>query len=111
MRDSKTSFKDFLASSLGRAVVMIVLYLVIFGLFMLAINANVEAIMFVVVLACAIPGWRFLNRITPDMFLFMSITGWVIYFVVKFALAVLIGMFITPFYIARTISEAVQSSL
>ncbi|MBF0914050.1 hypothetical protein HXK64_03840, partial [Candidatus Gracilibacteria bacterium] len=25
-------------------------------------------------------GWKFLNKITPEMFLFMSIIGWIIYF-------------------------------
>lgn len=44
-------------------------------------------------------GWSFLNRITPQIFLFMPIIGWVIYFVTKFVVSLMVGMFVTPFKI------------
>lgn len=44
-------------------------------------------------------GWSFLNKITSNMFLFMSWFGWVIYFISKLVLSMLVGMFVTPFKI------------
>ncbi|MCB2339061.1 DUF2180 family protein [Clostridium estertheticum] len=48
-------------------------------------------------------GWSILSKITPNMFLFMSWIGWLIYFMVKLAIAVLIGMFVTPYKIYKII--------
>ncbi|MBE5942429.1 MAG: hypothetical protein E7264_07830 [Lachnospiraceae bacterium] len=36
-------------------------------------------------------GWSALNKITPNIFLFMPIIGWLIYFVIKLFLSLLIG--------------------
>lgn len=44
-------------------------------------------------------GWSALNKITPNIFLFMSWAGWLIYFMVKIILSMIIGMFVTPFKI------------
>lgn len=44
-------------------------------------------------------GWSALNRITPNIFLFMSWIGWIIYFIIKLTIAMIIGMFVTPFKI------------
>ena len=45
-------------------------------------------------IVCGIPsGWRFLNKITPNIFLFLPVIGWVIYFVVKTVLSVFCGIF------------------
>jgi hypothetical protein len=48
-------------------------------------------------------GWSILNNITPSMFLFLSWFGWLMYFFIKFALSVLIGMFVTPYKIYKII--------
>jgi hypothetical protein len=50
-------------------------------------------------------GWSFLTRITPQMFLFMPLFGWVVYFVLKFFLAFLIGPLVTPFKIYQMIRQ------
>lgn len=42
-------------------------------------------------------GWKALNRITPSMFVFMPVIGWVVYFVIKGLLALVLGMFIGPY--------------
>ena len=55
-------------------------------------------------------GWKALNRITPNIFLFMPIIGWVIYFSVKFVLSVIVGMFVAPFQIAKLITNGIQKS-
>ena len=48
-------------------------------------------------------GWSFLSRITPNMFLFMPLIGWVIYLIFKLTLSALVGVFVTPFKVYETI--------
>lgn len=43
--------------------------------------------------ACVPYGWRILNMITPSFFVWMPWIGWVIYFIVKIALAAVVGVF------------------
>lgn len=54
-------------------------------------------------------GWSTLNKITPNIFLFMPVIGWVIYFVVKFIISIMIGMFVTPFKIYGIINGLKQA--
>jgi hypothetical protein len=49
-------------------------------------------------------GWSALNRITPNIFLFMPLIGWLIYFAIKFGISLMIGMFVTPFKIYQIIT-------
>ncbi|MDN4605877.1 hypothetical protein [Sporosarcina highlanderae] len=46
-------------------------------------------------------GWRFLNKLTPDVFLFLPIAGWLFYFGVKFAISLSLGWIIAPFAVWR----------
>lgn len=48
-------------------------------------------------------GWSFLNKITPSIFLFMPLGGWLIYFVIKLVLSLLIGLIVMPFKIYQII--------
>lgn len=41
-------------------------------------------------------GWQWLNRIQPNMFLFLPIVGWLIYFFVKFIIALWVGFVAFP---------------
>lgn len=43
--------------------------------------------------ACVPYGRRILNMITPSFFVWMPWIGWVIYFIVKIALAAVVGVF------------------
>lgn len=46
----------------------------------------------IILLSIFLPfGWSALNKITPNIFLILPIAGWVIYFVIKFLLALAIG--------------------
>ncbi|MEH6988698.1 hypothetical protein [Cytobacillus firmus] len=54
-------------------------------------------------------GWSTLNKITPSIFLSMPLVGWLIYFGIKFALSLMIGMFVTPFKIYQIIKELKQT--
>ena len=42
-------------------------------------------------------GWKALDRITPQMFVFMPVVGWLIYFAIKGILALFVGMLIGPY--------------
>lgn len=54
-------------------------------------------------IAGSIPfGWRTLTSITPKMFVFLPLLGWVIYFVIKFYIALLIGWVACPIKIYKT---------
>ncbi len=54
-------------------------------------------------------GWSVLNMITPNIFLIMPIVGWLIYFGVKFSLAMVIGMFVTPFKLFQIVKGMVDA--
>lgn len=49
------------------------------------------------------PGWQTLTRITPAVFLFMPIIGWVLYFIVKLALSLCLGLVMLPIRTIRNI--------
>lgn len=55
-----------------------------------------------------VAGWRFLNKITPQMFLFLPIIGWVIYFFVKLFISALIGFFVLPYILFRDIKRYIE---
>lgn len=77
-------------------IIMIILFL--FGLFT-ADDGFFNKLM-IGYFCAGIPwGWSALNKITPNLFLFMSWFGWVIYFVIKLIISMIIGMFVTPFKI------------
>lgn len=42
-------------------------------------------------------GWSALNKITPQVFLFLPFFGWFIYFIIKFVLSMVIGIFVCPY--------------
>ena len=50
-------------------------------------------------------GWSALTRITPRVFLFLPLGGWVLYFVYKLAAAATIGPFVTPFKVWSLIKQ------
>jgi hypothetical protein len=57
------------------------------------------------VLAGIPSGWVALNKIRPNIFLFLPIIGWVIYFIVKFVLSYFVGLVAFPINIYKTIKE------
>lgn len=97
--------KEFLRSPAGQAGLIIFLYALIFGVFMLLITVINTFLAFLFAAVFGYFGWKSLDKIQPDIFLIMPIAGWVIYFLVKGFIAVIIGMFVTPFVIARKIAK------
>lgn len=102
--------KSFLGSTAGRILITVVLGILIFGGIYLAIVSEFMPVAAVAMVLCGFFGWKALNSITPGVFLWMSFMGWVIYFVVKAFLSVIIGVFVAPFVIARTISNAIATA-
>lgn len=48
-------------------------------------------------------GWKTLNRLTSNYFLFLPLIGWVIFLGVKLYAATMVGMFVAPFWIVKNI--------
>ncbi len=55
-----------------------------------------------------IPGWQTLTRITPTVFLFLPIIGWLLYFIVKLVLAFFLGIVMLPIQTVRNVSRLVS---
>ncbi|MEE1198303.1 MAG: hypothetical protein U0K54_04065 [Acutalibacteraceae bacterium] len=109
--EEKNKVAEFFCSSAGKAVIIVVGYILIMGVILVAVQSEQTAIAGIALLVCAIFGWKALNKITPDIFLFMSITGWIIYFGVKGFLSIFIGVFVAPFQIAKMISNTIANSV
>jgi hypothetical protein len=54
-----------------------------------------------------VPGWKTLTRITPAIFLFLPIIGWVLYFIIKLALSLCLGLVMLPIRTFRNIYRLV----
>ncbi len=104
-------FKEFLCSKGGYYGMIAVLYAIIWGIMVALTATDSTVIAFIYMAVFSYFGWKALNRITPDIFLFMPLIGWVIYFVAKFILAIIVGMFVAPFQIAKKISSSVQEHI
>lgn len=105
------SFKTFLASSAGRIVLTAAFAVAIYGLVFAVTAAGADVVALIICVICGYFGWQALSRIQPSMFLWMSIAGWVVYFLIKGILAVLIGVVIAPFVIGKKLSDQVAKSL
>lgn len=103
-------FLKFLASKTGKAAMTVVLVIVIFAIFLWAIDLGTAATLIIAVI-CAVFGWKALNRITPNVFLWMSFAGWALYYFIKGFLSIFIGVFVAPFQLAKMISEKISESL
>lgn len=55
-------------------------------------------------------GWSVLNKITPNIFLFLPIIGWIFYFFIKLFISLMIGMFVTPFKIYQIVKELKEAN-
>ncbi len=109
--EKKNQFKLFLVSPLGRVTIIVLCYLLIIGLMMLALLTNLTPVLLIVVAICAVYGWRALNKITPNIFLWMSIGGWIVYYLIKGFLSFIIGYFVAPFQISKEIANLVRDSI
>lgn len=92
-----------------RIIITIISCAVIWGLTYLLWMAG-NSLSWVVYIICAIFGWRVLNMIQPDLFLWMPLLGWLLYFFIKFILAACIGFFVAPFVIGKKLGATISDS-
>ena len=109
--ENNSKMKEIILSKGGYIGMIVILYAVIWGI-MVALTATDSTVLaFIYIALFTYFGWQALNKITPQMFVWMPLKGWVIYYVVKFILSIIVGMFVAPFQIAKKISAAVQNSV
>lgn len=101
--------RKFLGSAAGIIVMTVVFTAIFFGIIIALSNVS-EGLGAIVILVCAVNGWRILDRIQPEMFLWMSWVGWLIYFLVKLMIAVVIGVFATAYYLGKAVSGLICGS-
>lgn len=87
-------------------VVTFILYVIVFGTVAAGASNDNLYLTWGVILVCAFFGWKALNKIQPSMFLWMSWTGWLFYFFIKFLLSTMVGVFIAPYKIGQYIGGA-----
>lgn len=105
-----SGLRGFLASVAGYYVLSLAIAIIIWGI-AVALWTSQGELALIVILACAIFGWQALNRIQPAMFIWMSWTGWIIYFCIKFILSAMIGLFVAPFKIGKAIAGIISGSM
>lgn len=64
--------------------------------------------LFIYIFSGIVPGWQTLTRITPAVFLFLPIIGWVLYFIVKLILSIFVGLVMLPIRTVRNIRQLVR---
>lgn len=89
------------------SIIMIALF--ILGFFTNESTSFIEKIIFAYFCAGIPWGWSILTNITPSIFLFLPWIGWLIYFIVKLTISMIIGMFVTPFKIYKIIKGLSES--
>lgn len=98
MNEIKGSLMNDILLGIGSAILFPVIFYYTGGL-----SGNIFSIIFS---AALVPfGWRFLNKITPNIFLFLPLIGWLIYFGVKFVLSVCVGFIAAPVTIAKRVHD------
>lgn len=95
----------FIASVGGKVVLTIVFAAIIYGILMAALQAESSVVLVIVFVICGYFGWKSLNKITPDLFVWMPLASWAIYYLVKGLLAIIIGALIAPIWIGKKISS------
>lgn len=92
-------FGRMVGNALGKILTYVIFYLIAIGL--VALSIEIPFIAPITALFAIIYGWRFIDFLTPAMFVWMSIAGWLIYFTVKFFVAAILGFFIVPYQLAK----------
>jgi hypothetical protein len=101
----ENGFVIFLKSFVGKVLIIILLYMIIFGIEYALIRAfgGTREVFAVIALVMAYFGWRALNMITPNLFLIMPIGHWIWYFIIKGVISFFVGIFVAPYQIAKMI--------
>lgn len=101
-------FLQFLASVGGRVVLTIVFAAIIYGILFAALQTDNTVLLGIVFIACGYFGWQSLNKITPNLFLWMPLGAWAVYYLVKGLLSIFVGAFVAPVWLGKKISSVVM---
>lgn len=106
----KNGFVEFIKSPVGKIVLIFVLYVLIFAIeyALISYNGKSTGLAIVLLLFLAIFGWKALDKITPDLFLIMPLGHWLLYWLIKGFLAILVGTFVAPFQISKMIISKIE---
>lgn len=63
----------------------------------------ISYVIFSYIFSGIVPGWKTLTRITPSVFLFLPLIGWLFYFIIKLALSLCVGLVMLPIRTVRNI--------
>ena len=108
-RDNLVNRKKEVKNSLVKEAVFAAMALVVGLIFMTRGGVPLGEIWGSVLLCAGIPmGWNFLNKITPNIFLFLPWIGWLIYFAAKALLSMMVGIFVAPYVVWKKIREMKQ---
>ena len=72
---SNSKFKNFLLSTTGKAGMIALFYVIIWGILVALTATNSTVLAFIYMAVFVYFGWQALNKITPDIFLFMPLIG------------------------------------
>ena len=63
------------------------------------------SVVLITISVIAVFGWKFINFIQPAYFLWLPLGGWVIYCIVKFIISGMVGMFVVPYHISKSVID------
>ena len=111
---------NFFKTTGGKAVIYIGMYVLVFGIMSLlggslsnsaSESSFFQIISLVLFAAWTILGWKSLTRIQPSMFLILPVGGWIAYFLIKGFLSVILGVFVSPYYLAKLIIKKIDKNV
>lgn len=101
-----------------KTIVNDIVAILVIGFFLALISKNttekppsrnqIESFFYYYSFFASVAGWRYLNKITPQVFLFLPYIGWVIYFLIKSLLSLFIGFFVFPFKIYKDVNRYIE---
>ncbi len=106
----KEKFRSFLASNVGYYVMVAVFAVILWGITLLLASSE-STFGGIIALICAVFGWKALNSILPSMTLVLSLPAWGIFYLIKFILSVIIGIFVAPFVLGKWVAGLINDSL
>lgn len=69
-----------------------------------SIHLTIFQVLFVI---CIPFGWAALNKIQPQIFLFLPVIGWLIYFSIKLVASAIVGLGALPYVIVKYIKDSI----
>lgn len=102
--------KNFWVSQTGKSVLTAICCVVLWGLTML-IWCYLEGVATLLVIPFAVVGWKKVTQIQPAMFVRLPLIGWFVYFLVKFVVSTLVGLFATPFMLGPVLADKIYEAM